>query len=95
MERWRAENKNFVFAPEFAKHLHQPVISIGVGFCTFSNHLGCLGAKAPAAGGKEVWGTIFGIYCQNNPVLDVSAEILPKNLRNLFIIVRLHLNVAF
>jgi len=27
--------------------------------------------------------------------MNVSAEILPKNLRSLFIIVRLHLNVAF
>jgi len=27
------------FAPKFVKHLHQPVISMGVGSCTFYSHL--------------------------------------------------------
>jgi len=56
-----------------------------------------MGAKPPAVGSKGVWGqspqrlAILGdlipriIYFRH-----VSAEILPKNLRNLFIIVRLY-----
>jgi len=28
----------FRFAPQFAKHLHQPVISMAAGSCTFASH---------------------------------------------------------
>jgi len=41
--------------------------------------------KIPSAGDQGVWErlVIFGIY-QNNAFRHVSAEILSKNLRNLF-----------
>jgi len=29
----------FHFTSKYVKHLHQPVISMGVGSCTFSSHL--------------------------------------------------------
>jgi len=50
----------FCFCPKIAKHLHQPVISIGVESCTFSSHLTYCnwgsGGGAPSA-----W-RFFGIY---------------------------------
>jgi len=72
---------------------------MAVGSCTLSSYstrTGVLGAKRPAAGDKGVWGqssqwlTIWGIYYQNNPFLGIlQLKFYLKNLRNLFIIVRL------
>jgi len=61
----------FRFASKFAKHLHQPVFSMGVA-------LGDFGDLLPK----------YSIFRH------VSAEILSKNLPNLFIIVHLYIKCS-
>jgi len=95
----------FRFASKFAKHLHQPVTSIGVRSYIFSRHLTCIGTGggAPAHGSKGVWRQtpsawrFWGVYYQNIPFLGTfQLKFCIKTFDIFYYCIHslLHLNVA-
>jgi len=74
------------FCPQTAKHLHQSVISMGVGPFAFSSHLTCMGICGRSPQRLAIWGDLL----QNNPFLGMfQLKFCLKKLGNLIIIVSL------
>jgi len=64
--------------------MHQPVISMRVGSCTFSSHLSWTAVWMQSSQRLAIFGHLLP---KQSIFRHASAEILPKILRNLFIIV--------